>query len=117
MPVTDSFVAFVLEQLEPLGPVTPKKMFGAVGLYAGDQFFGLISKDVLYLKADESTRAAMKKAGSRPFRPFPGRPPSTHHFSVPVGVLEDSDALLAWAKNAVAVASRGRSRKASRRSR
>ena len=36
--VTDSFVAFVLEQLEPLGPITSKRMFGGVGLYAGDLF-------------------------------------------------------------------------------
>src|SRR6202011_6189680 len=41
MPVTDSFVAFVLEQLDSLGPITAKRMFGGVGLYAGDLFFAL----------------------------------------------------------------------------
>lgn len=31
MAVTDSFVAFVLEQLDPLGPIASKRMFGGVG--------------------------------------------------------------------------------------
>jgi DNA transformation protein len=38
MPVTDSFLAFVLEQLDAVGPMTAKRMFGGVGLYAGDLF-------------------------------------------------------------------------------
>ena len=74
MAVTDSFVTFVLEQLEPLGPIASKRMFGGVGLYAGDLFFALIAGDVLYLKADEATRDAREKAGARPFEPFPDRP-------------------------------------------
>ena len=74
MAVTDSFVTFVLEQLDPLGPIVSKRMFGGVGLYAGDLFFALIAGDVLYLKADESTRDAREKAGARPFQPFPDRP-------------------------------------------
>ena len=73
MAVTDSFVTFVLEQLDPLGPIASKRMFGGVGLYAGDLFFALIAGDVLYLKADEATRAAREKAGARPFQPFPNR--------------------------------------------
>jgi TfoX/Sxy family transcriptional regulator of competence genes len=31
MAVTDSFVAFVLEQLDPLGPIASKRMFEASG--------------------------------------------------------------------------------------
>jgi TfoX/Sxy family transcriptional regulator of competence genes len=58
MAVTDSFVAFVVEQLDPLGPIASKGMFGGVGLYAGDLFLALIAGDVLYLKADESATPA-----------------------------------------------------------
>ena len=53
MAVTDRFVAFVLEQLDPFGPIASKRMFGGVGLYAGDLFFPLIAGEVLYLKADD----------------------------------------------------------------
>ena len=74
MAVTDSFVTFVLEQLEPLGPIASKRMFGGVGLYAGDLFFALIAGDVLYLKTDTATRDAREKAGARQFQPFPDRP-------------------------------------------
>lgn len=107
MAVTDSFVAFVLEQLDPLGPIASKRMFGGVGLYAGDLFFALIAGDVLYLKADDTTREAREKAGAHPFQPFPDRPKGKgrmQYYSVPAAILEDADALLAWAKEAVAIA-------------
>ena len=107
MSVTDSFVAFVLEQLDPLGPIVSKRMFGGVGLYAGDLFFALVSRDVLYLKGDEDTRARREAAGARPFQPFPDRSRGkgkTQYYSVPAGILEDGDMLIVWAKEAVSIA-------------
>lgn len=107
MPVTDSFLAFLLEQLDPLGPITPKRMFGGVGLYAGDLFFALVSRDVLYLKADGDTRGPREAAGARPFQPFPDRPRGKgkmQYYSVPAVILEDGDALIGWAKEAVSIA-------------
>jgi DNA transformation protein and related proteins len=107
MPVSDSFTSFVLEQLDPLGPLTPKRMFGGVGIYAGDRFFALIAGDVLYLKADQATRIAREKAGARPFQP-PNRPKGkgkNQYYSVPAAILEDGDTLLAWAKQAIAIPS------------
>ena len=107
MPVTDSFVDFVLEQLDPVGPITPKRMFGGVGLYAGDLFFALLAGDVLYLKADEATRGALEQAGSRPFQPYPDRPRGSgtmQYYSVPAAILEDGDELIKWARRSVAIA-------------
>jgi DNA transformation protein len=107
MPVSDSFVAFVLEQLDSLGPITPKRMFGGVGLYAGDLFFALIADDVLYLKGDDETRGAREAAGARPFQPYPNRPRGKgkmQYYSVPAAILEDGDALIAWATQSIAIA-------------
>jgi DNA transformation protein len=107
MAVTDSFVTFVLEQLDPPGPIASKRMFGGVGLYAGDLFFALFAGDLLYLKADEATRNEREKAGARPFQPFPDRAKDKgrmQYYSVPAAILEDAEALLAWAKEAVAIA-------------
>jgi DNA transformation protein and related proteins len=107
VPVTDSFVAFVLEQLDALGPIVSRRMFGGVGLYAGDVFFALISRDVLYLKSDDVTREERAAAGARPFVPFPDRPRRkgmTQYYSVPAGILEDGDRLIAWAREAVSIA-------------
>ena len=107
MPVSDGFVAFVLEQLDAVGPITPKRMFGGVGLYAGDLFFALLSRDVLYLKADDSTRGLFEAAGALPFQPYPDRPRgggTMQYYSVPAAILEDRDELIAWATRSVAVA-------------
>jgi DNA transformation protein len=107
MPVTDSFVEFVLEQLDSLGPLTPKRMFGGVGLYAGDLFFALVADDVVYLKADDSTRGALEAAGARPFQPYPDRPRgggTMQYYSVPAAILEDRDELTTWAIRSVAIA-------------
>ncbi len=107
MAVNDSLVEFVLEQLEPIGSVTPKRMFGGVGLYAGDLFFALLAGDVLYLKADDSTRAALEMAGGRPFQPYPNRPRGTgtmKYYSVPAAILEDGHELVGLARQSVAVA-------------
>jgi DNA transformation protein len=107
MPVTDSFLDFVLGQLEAIGPITSKRMFGGVGLYAGDLFFALIAGGELYLKTDDATRGQLEAAGGRPFQPYPGRPRrggTSQYFSVPIAMLEDSDTLTAWARRSVAVA-------------
>jgi len=107
VPVTDSFVDFVLEQLDAVGSITPKRMFGGVGLYADDLFFALVAGDVLYLKGDDATRGAREAAGARPFQPYPDRPRgkgTMQYYSVPAAILEDGDALLAWATQAIAIA-------------
>jgi hypothetical protein len=39
--VTGAFRSFVLDQLEDLGNVVPRAMFGGVGLYHRDVFFGI----------------------------------------------------------------------------
>ena len=111
MPVTDSFVDFVLEQLDPVGPITPKRMFGGVGLYAGDLFFAILMRDVLYLKADAATGSAREAAGGLPFQPFPDRPRGkavAQYYSVPVSILEDRDRLIALAKEAVSITAAAR---------
>ena len=51
-----SFERFVLDQLVDLGPVTSRKMFGGMGLYCDDVFFGIVARDELYLKVDDRTR-------------------------------------------------------------
>src|SRR5213593_319709 len=67
--VTDAFKAFVLDQLEELGDVTPRSMFGGVGLYYRGVFFGILARDRLYLKVGDVNRREYEAAGMRPFRP------------------------------------------------
>jgi hypothetical protein len=43
MRVTDGFRAFVLDQLAAVESVRARAMFGGVGLYANDLFFGILA--------------------------------------------------------------------------
>jgi DNA transformation protein and related proteins len=111
---SSSFATFVLDQLSELGPVTSRRMFGGVGLYCDDLFFGLIAADQLYLKVDDRTRGFFEDAGGTPFRPFPDRPATMNYYSVPVDVLESAPVLVEWAGRAVAVAARANRAKSSK---
>ena len=104
--VSESFRAFVLDQLEELGDVTPRSMFGGVGLYHCGLFFGIIARDVLYLKVDATNRTDYVRAGTKPFKPYRERAGTMQYYAVPVGVLESAIELAAWARKAVAAADR-----------
>jgi len=102
--VTGAFRSFVLDQFADLGDVAPRSMFGGVGLYHRDVFFGIIAGDVLYLKVDDTNRPDYVKAGMGPFKPYPHRPSTMQYYAVPVDVLESPGDLIAWARKAIAAA-------------
>ena len=114
MRVTDGFRAFVLEQLAGVESVRARAMFGGVGLYADDVFFGILAADTLYLKVDDSNRGQYEAEGMTAFRPYADKPMSMSYYQVPARVLEDGDELTAWARASVRVAARATPRKARR---
>jgi DNA transformation protein len=105
MPVQAGYLDYVLEQLGELGAVSSRRMFGGVGLYSGELFFGLIDDYTLYFKTDESNAAEYMKRGMPRFMPPANRPvsPMGYH-QVPADIIEDAEELTAWARKAVAVA-------------
>ncbi len=106
MAVKSQYLAYVLEQLADLGGVRSRRMFGGVGLYRDDRFFGLIDDQVLYFKVDDSNRADYLARGCEPFRPFKDKPEySMSYFGVPPDVLEDGEELARWARRSVAISS------------
>jgi DNA transformation protein len=105
MAVTDDYLQYVLEQLAGLGRVTPRRMFGAVGLYHEERFFGLISRDTLYFKVNDSNRGDYESRGMHRFRPFPDKPYwSMTYYEVPADTLEDADECMAWAQKSLSIA-------------
>ena len=116
MRVTDGFRAFVLEQLAGVKSVRAHKMFGGVGLYADDVFFGIVAADTLYLRVDDTNRGQYEAAGMTAFKPFADKPMSMSYYQVPVDVLEDRDELVVWARASVRVAVHATPRKARRSS-
>ena len=106
MAVSQDLVDYVLDQLRGLGNVRPKRMFGGVGIYAGERFFALISDDTLYFKAGAENREQFLQRDCKPFQPFADKPQySMSYYSIPVDVLEDAEELLRWARRSVAIAS------------
>jgi DNA transformation protein len=102
--VSDGFKSFVLDQLEELGDVTPKPMFGGVGLYHRGVFFGILAADTLYLKVGDRNLPDYERAGMQPFDPYPGRTGKMRYYAVPLAVLESAPELAIWARKAIAVA-------------
>src|SRR5437867_6252149 len=86
--VSEGFKSFVLDQLAELGDVTPRAMFGGVGLYHQGVFFGIVARDTLYLKVDEVNRADYERAGMKPFKPYPDRAGTMQYYAVPLDILE-----------------------------
>jgi DNA transformation protein len=105
MAVNADFLRYVLDQLAGLGRVTPRRMFGGVGLYHEERFFGLIAGDTLYLKVNDSNRGDYEARGMRRFRPFPDKPYwSMTYYELPADALEDADECAAWARKSAAIA-------------
>jgi DNA transformation protein len=106
--VSPGFRAFVLDQLDELGDVRAKGMFGGVGLYRGELFFGIIAGDVLYLKVDAASRHDYEAAGMQAFKPYADRAGKMQYYAVPLEVLESPIELAVWARKALAAAARSR---------
>lgn len=68
------FVDFIIEQIDPSGQITYKKMFGEYGLYFGDKIFALVCDNKLFIKPTVSGRAFIKDVVEAP--PYPGAKPS-----------------------------------------
>jgi DNA transformation protein len=111
MAVSSSFLAYVIDQLAGLGRVRSRRMFGGVGLYCEELFFGLLDDDVMYLKVDDSNRDDFTGRGMKPFQPFRDKPEySMSYYQVPAETIEDAEDLVRWARKAVRVAAGARAR-------
>ncbi len=98
-----TFVTFVLEQLGEGGRFRARGMFGGHGLYAGEEFMGIVFDGRLYFRVDDASRPDYESRGMRPFSPGP-RMTMPRYFEVPVDVLEDRRTLVAWAERAIQAA-------------
>ncbi len=104
-----AYADFVLEQLEPLGGVGARRMFGGVGLFRDGLMFGLIATDTLYLKVDDMTRGDYEAAGAGPFLYVrEGREIALSYYEAPAELFDDPDELSDWARRAFEAAMRAK---------
>ena len=118
MPVSPGFREHVLELLEPLGDLKPKRFFGGVGLYLKEKLIGFLMEDRIYLKADDRSRPLFEREGAKPFtytKRQTQEVASINYYEVPAHILEDSDAVLNWSRRAFDAALSGAKKKPAKR--
>src|SRR5258708_3140268 len=104
MAVSPEFAAYLMELLEPLGPIESQRFFGGIGLRSRGRQFAFVMDSTLYLGVGEGTRGKYEAAGMPPFSygTKTGRVMVTRYFEVPPDVLSDSAQLEGWAREAIA---------------
>jgi len=117
MAVSAAFRDYVTDLFASFGDIKIRAMFGGAGIYHKDQMFGLIVAERIYLKADETTRPAFQREGSKPFifHNKDGDIVAMSYLELPPRLLDDAEDLMAWANDAYEAAIRSRGKKASPR--
>ena len=102
----DEFTRYLLELLNPLGPISARRMFGGVGLFHGGIMFGLIARDELFLKVGDANRPAYEAAGEAPFSyaTKTGSNTITSYWRCPPDLFDEADTFRDWARQAITVA-------------
>jgi DNA transformation protein len=111
------FLAFVAEQLAPLGHVTTRRMFSGAGVYCDGVIFALILRGALYFRVDDVDRAAYVAEGLEPFS-YEARGRTVEigsYWRVPERLFDDPDEMVAWARAALAAGRRAAAGKKPRR--
>src|SRR5262245_2111692 len=108
MAVSDSLVALLQEQLEPLGRITFRRMFSGAGVYCDGVIFGLILRDALHFKVDDGNRTAYEAEGMEPFSyEAQGKIRRVGaYWRVPERLFDEPDEMVGWARAACAAGRR-----------
>ncbi|MFZ3357715.1 MAG: TfoX/Sxy family protein [Xanthobacteraceae bacterium] len=103
---------FIRDLFAQFRPITIRRMFSGAGIFADGLMFGLIIRDVIYLKADETNIPDFAREGSTPFTYTRGKSsgrPREHalpYWRLPERLYDDPDELAVWAAHAFAIAER-----------
>jgi DNA transformation protein len=101
---------FIHDLFAGFGPVTVRRMFSGAGIFRDGLMFGLIVRDVIYLKADQTSIADFEREGCGPFTYIRGKNsgrPKEHallYWRLPERLYDDPEELAAWARRAFAIA-------------
>ncbi|MGP9819480.1 TfoX/Sxy family protein [Salinarimonas sp. NSM] len=90
-----------------LSPIRTRRMFGGLGVYAGEAMFALVAVGELYLKVDAETKPAFEAAGARPFvYEAKGTRSEMSYWSLPDAAQDESDEAARFGRLALAAARR-----------
>jgi DNA transformation protein and related proteins len=97
-----SFEGRALDRLSELGDITSRPLFGGHGIYWNDVIFGILFRGRLYFKVDDESKDEYLARGMGPFQPNE-RQTLKSYYEVPPEILDDQEALLSWAREAIRV--------------
>lgn len=109
MPISPEFTLRTIQQLEAARPVRTRKMFGGLGIYLGEVFFGVCDDDRTYFKVDDHTIEAYESRNMGPWRM--GGQINDHYREAPGDIMADPAQLGEWIDAAVEVALRKKPKK------
>lgn len=110
------FVENLQDVFSLYAPIRAKRMFGGYGIYRGDVMFGLVADDVLYLKADDETKASFLELGLPPFEyERRGKKITMSYYAAPDVLFDDPEIARVWAARAHDAALRSQKSKRSRK--
>jgi DNA transformation protein and related proteins len=107
------------ELFSAFGAVDVRRMFSGFGIYADDVCFALYLRGEFYLKADDTTIPRFLAEGSEHFS-YSTRAKTVSVKSwwrMPIRLYDEPEELADWARQAVAVAAKGRLKKVARKTR
>lgn len=106
------FIDYVIELFGLFGTVSAKRMFGGHGVYLDGLMFAMVSREAIWLKADDINRAEFESAGCELFTYSRGGALATIGFyRAPVDATESAAEMLPWARSAYAAALRANARR------
>ncbi|MAU14519.1 MAG: competence protein TfoX [Muricauda sp.] len=103
MAISTDYLDFVLDQLSNWRTVRPKKMFGCIGLYAEGVIFGVIAKETVFLKVDDTNKKHYIEAGSESLKLFKNNTTVPSYYEVPIDILENAEQFTTWAEQSLTI--------------
>lgn len=105
------FVDFIHDQLQQVGPVVLRRMFGGHGYFIDGLMFAIAFDNVLYLKVDDVLKAELEALGLAPFSYSRGeRLISLSYYQAPEEAMDDPEAMAYWGNRAFGAALYGRAK-------
>jgi DNA transformation protein len=103
----------IAEMFASFGRVSVRRMFSGAGVFSDGLMIALISRDVVYLKADEQTIPAFETEGLAPFsyKQKDSTRTINSFWRMPERLYDDPDDLAQWARRAKQAALRANAKK------
>jgi DNA transformation protein len=113
MSFDEGLYAWVQEALEPLGPVTMRRMMGGATLYLDGTVFAILDGPEIWFKSDTDSDSVWDAEGCERFAVTfkDGRVDTMNYRRGPLDVYDDPEAMQRWARLAHEAGTRGRAKR------